>query len=371
MERCLGAGRPAFLALVASASRHSPGTPGARLVVTSGSGEGGGEALGTIGGGVLELRLLDRARRILRDDAPFFEVITYQHRRAVPARADGGEPSGLICGGWQTHVHRRFSAAADLDAVRRVIHCLGHEPEGAVLHLDESGLRVESGAFDPRRPGIELLPSPAANGPSPGSLPRKSTGSSRWVVREQLVATRRAAVMGAGHCGRALAATLARLGYGSTLFDDRPEVAAEAAIELSEPGGGRVEVRTVDDYRQAGSAIPWPEITPVVVMTTSFPDDVAALEGLLGRPFPFVGLMGSPAKIEAIVERLAEKVPAEALARLTAPVGLGIGSHTPEEIAISVAAQILERRAAWSADRLSEPGSSSSYGRDRPREVRV
>ena len=78
-------------------------------------------------------------------------------------------------------------------------------------------------------------------------------------------------------------------------------------------------------------------------MTTDFPSDVRALSGVLPHPFRFIGVMGAPAKLEQILQRLADEgFSATDLARIHAPIGLDIPSHTPEEIAISVAAQILK-----------------------------
>ncbi len=93
-------------------------------------------------------------------------------------------------------------------------------------------------------------------------------------------------------------------------------------------------------------------------MTSDFPSDVAALSGVVGRLFPFVGVMGSPVKLKAIFDRLREQgFTDDQLDRLQAPVGLPIGSSTPEEIAVSVAAQILQQR-----DRAPSPRRSSGHG---------
>ena len=81
-----------------------------------------------------------------------------------------------------------------------------------------------------------------------------------------------------------------------------------------------------------------------MVMTPSFSDDVDALTSLLPLPFPFIGVMGSPAKLKKIREELKiRNFGHEDWSRVTAPVGLAINSDTPEEIAVSIAAQILQK----------------------------
>ena len=82
-------------------------------------------------------------------------------------------------------------------------------------------------------------------------------------------------------------------------------------------------------------------------MTNSFEADVQGLRGVLPLPVPYIGLMGSAAKIGRVFSALRKDgVARETLARVTAPVGLPIESDTPEEIAVSVAAQLIQRRNA-------------------------
>ena len=161
----------------------------------------------------------------------------------------------------------------------------------------------------------------------------------RWRYEEDLLGRRRLAVIGGGHCAVALAEAMARLGYRARIFDTRTEVVTHdraAAVGT---------VTHVADYADAGPLIAWPELTAVVVMTADYLTDVRALLGTAELRFPFVGLMGGRRKIARIFAQLREEgVPQEALEQVHAPVGLDIGSDTPEEIAVSVAAQILRER---------------------------
>ena len=73
--------------------------------------------------------------------------------------------------------------------------------------------------------------------------------------------------------------------------------------------------------------------------------DIRGLLGVLDNPFPFIGVIGSENKISEIKKRLkAEGIDDQQLSRITAPVGLPMVSNTPEEIAISIAAQLLQLR---------------------------
>ena len=134
-----------------------------------------------------------------------------------------------------------------------------------------------------------------------------------------------------------------RLGYDVFVFETREKVFD------AEPEGVARRVEIVADFSLAGPRIDFPELTWVVVMTTDFPSDVRALTGAVRLPFRFLGVMGAPAKIAEIMKRLEEEgFSPDELERVHAPVGLPIASHTPEEIAISVAAQVLKLRGAGS-----------------------
>ena len=302
----LEAGQKLMLAWVTQATEHSPGNRGACLFLSA-----SGERQGTIGGGIMEKKLEDRAREILA--APwtvFFERRTLHHRREGE-----GERSGMICAGSQENLLLLLRPEKDLPAVRDLCHRLESGEEG-FLTLGAQGLAVV--------PDAATVP--------PG------------LYAEPLQNERRVAIFGGGHCGQALARQMSLLGYDVLLFETRAAVLPADAANL----GPEVVVRVVADFRGAAAEVPRPEKTPVVVMTTDFPNDVKALEGALRRAFPFCGVMGSQAKLHEIEKRLRELgFGDEDLGRLEAPVGLPIGSHTPAEIAVSIAAQILAVRPRW------------------------
>ncbi len=317
---CLEAGERVFLALVADNTRHSPGTAGARMLLSA-----GGRRAGTVGGGIMEYQLLERAAEVLGGGAPrgseredFAPRIQALHH----SKSAAGDRSGMICAGSQTNLYALCRPASELEVVRRVASAV-EEGRSGTLRIDPRGLAFEAAEPDLSRPAILL------EGEEDGD----------WRYTEQLLNRRRLAILGGGHCALALAGTMSRLGYDVLVFETREKV-FETELERCARS-----VEIVGDFRQAGARIDYPELTWVVVMTTDFPSDVRALAGVLPRPFRFIGVMGAPAKIEAIRGRLGELgfSPAE-LERICAPVGLPIPSHTPEEIAISVAAQILQMR---------------------------
>ena len=329
----LAAGNRVFLALVVENTRHSPGTAGARLLLSE-----TGERVGTIGGGIMEYTLLERAGEVLRRGDFTPELCTLHHRRSAE-----GERSGMICAGTQTNLYRLCRPDTDLPALRRLVALL-EAGEAGTLSIDPQAMRVEEG-------GVDLAGPPRV----------VERDGETWRYREQLLNRRRLAILGGGHCALALARVMRPLGYDLCVFETRENV-FEAELETLVRS-----VRLVEDFRRAGPAIDYPEITQVVVMTTDFPSDVRALAGVVSLPFPFIGVMGAPAKIAEIMQRLGEELPTAALERIHAPVGLAIPSHTPEEIAISVAAQLLQLRREPSAPSTSAAAAGSAAGRNRRR----
>ena len=304
-------GRRVFASLVAENTKGSPGTPGAKFLVSE-----GGDLFGTIGGGNMEYRLIDHARNVLGETGYAPEKRTLVHRKT-----GAGEKSGMICSGSQTNIYCLCERERDLATVERIVAILRDDRPGW-LGIDADGMRVEEREPDLDQPSITL-----------------GEENGRWIYGEDLLNRRRLALIGGGHCSVALCEVMAKLGYEVFIFDKRKDV-----FTLEKATGAR-RISIVSDYAEAGPMIPFPELTAVVVMTTDFLSDVRGLLGVVDLPFPFIGLMGSNAKIVNIYAKLREEgVPPEKLAPIYGPVGLQIDSDTPEEIAISVAAQILQER---------------------------
>ena len=316
--RALEEGHAVFLGLVVDHTRHSPGTRGARLFLAADE-----TRHGTLGGGVMESRILKRATTRLKRRGPWATLETLVHRKTAPQSPNdsSASPSGMICAGEQTNLYYLCRPSEDRPAIAHLVDLLA-EDRPSHLRISPSSLEVEESA-----PRFDL------------PTHRLEQEGEEWFYEEDLLERRRLAILGGGHCALALARTMTNLGYVVTAFESQkkvPEEGLDTAVR---------HLEIVSRFQEAGHQIPYPEITQVVVMTSDLQSDVAALIGTLGRPFPFLGVMGSPSKLAEIRCRLhREGFTHEDLDHLTAPVGLPIGSRTPEEIAISIAAQILSLR---------------------------
>jgi xanthine dehydrogenase accessory factor len=147
-------------------------------------------------------------------------------------------------------------------------------------------------------------------------------------------------IVGAGHIARPLCRVGAMLGFRVRVLDDRPEFATRERFPEAE------EVRRAD-FSDPFRGV---EVGPgsyLVLVTRGHKYDFDALRDLLRRPAlpAYVGMVGSRRRVRAALELLArEGIPRERLLRVHAPVGLDIGAETPEEIAVAIAAELVQVR---------------------------
>ena len=146
-------------------------------------------------------------------------------------------------------------------------------------------------------------------------------------------------LFGGGHVSQALVPVLASLGFRPVVYDDRPEFADPALFP-------KAEKTLCGDFARLSEQV---TVTPedyVVVMTRGHQADYEVLTQVLRSGAKYLGCIGSKRKLALCRERLlAAGFTDEEYARLHAPIGLAIGAQTPEEIAVSVAAEMIAVRA--------------------------
>ncbi|MBW6513591.1 MAG: XdhC family protein [Candidatus Syntrophosphaera sp.] len=161
-------------------------------------------------------------------------------------------------------------------------------------------------------------------------------GGKVTVFIEPLFSSKLLDIVGAGHCGKALARLAGLCGYRTRLIDNRREVLAEISPEICAD-------LHFSDYSNLEAHIRFGLQARIVIMTHGHSHDRHVLEQCLGKPYGYLGMIGSTAKVAATLEKLHQKgfLPDE-LARVHTPIGLPIGSQTPYEIAVSILAQLIQ-----------------------------
>jgi xanthine dehydrogenase accessory factor len=145
-------------------------------------------------------------------------------------------------------------------------------------------------------------------------------------------------IFGGGHVGQALARAAATAGYPSTVLDDREEFVEPSRF----PEGCRtVRIDFAGDWSGLGITAE----TSIVIVTRGHSFDRLCLERAIATPAGYIGMIGSRKKVAATLAALAEAgVAAGKDERVYAPVGLDLGGNTPEEIAVSILAEIIAVR---------------------------
>ena len=293
-----------MLLVVAESSGSSPGRPGYKMAV----GENG-ELAGSIGGGVMEVNLVDAARQELAEadrNGSTARLVRQEHR------TNSQHPSGMICSGEQTVIVKLLTG----DDLKAVESATSNDELELVIVPDE--FRVGS----------------AKSGMS--STTFESRSDTDFLYTEELGRKNELVIIGGGHCALALSELMSKTDFRIYIFDDRPEL---NTIEKNEYAD---QVTIVDGYDSIVDHIPECEDLYVAVMTLGYKTDAAVIRSLAGRDFKYLGVLGSKAKMATLMRQLkAEGFDADRLDRIHTPIGIPINSHTPEEIAVSIAAEII------------------------------
>ena len=302
-------GEPLALVTVIAAEGSTPREAGARMLVTA-----NGQS-GTIGGGHLEYRATQQARRLLGQSergfalqdyplGPFLQQCCGGHVRLLLERLDAASRAWLEPAARAEAAGRSYALEARVCGARLARAFFADETQwvGAVAMVD------------------------AAGAPLPGRRPTLSEGDA---LIERIDAARpRLLLFGAGHVGQAIARAFAPLPFRLDWHDSRPEAAGPGVAVLD-------EARLI---QRAGDAGP---DDLVLILTHNHDLDYQLTRAALAAAPAYVGLIGSQTKKARFLRRLEDD--GVDSARLTCPIGIpGLKSKAPEVIAVSVAAQLLE-----------------------------
>ncbi|MBC6991134.1 XdhC family protein [Hymenobacter sp. BT491] len=306
LSESVGAGLPTMLLYVLESHGSSPGRQGFVMGVNA-----NGAMQGSIGGGIMEHKFVQLAREQLASGVAESAVRKQIHNKTAPK-----DQSGMICSGEQTILLYPLQSP-DYELITDIISCLQHEQQG-VLTLSPAGL-----AFAPDQ------------GLAEGFAFRQQSETD-WLYQEQLGYKQHLHIVGGGHCSLALSRLMRTLDFRISLYEDRPQL----NTFLENDAAHRKTV--VETYHEMAAHIPDGANQYVVIMTVGYRTDDIAVRALLPKNLRFLGVLGSQKKIEKLLgDYRAEGISPAYLAKLCAPVGLPIHSQTPEEIAISIAAQLI------------------------------
>ena len=301
----LDAGQAAALLTVVETNGSSPAKIGAKLALTS------QHCFGTIGGGPLEVRMIRTTRSMLTSVRFGPHIVRMAHHPSETI-----QPSGAICGGEQVVLVYPCRLEDRSVFMRLLESCRSRIPLN--LTISTNGLTI-----------IQTSQALSVG---------KFSGGDSWQYQETLGQGHQAFIVGGGHVSLALSKILDWLNYDVTVIDERE------ALDTMRMNSYARQKWTMP-YNAIAEHIPEGSKVFVFVMTHNHKNDELVLTQLLKKQFAYLGLLGSHNKINQLKSNLAKQFSAEKLQQLQAPMGLPIKSHTPEEIAVSIAADLIQMNA--------------------------
>lgn len=295
-----------MLLYVVESQGSSPGRQGFYMATSE------EECTGTIGGGIMEYKLVELSREMIRTREAGVKLVTQYHDKDHP-----NDQSGMICSGMQrvAIVPIRITYR---EVVMRCIQAIT-EPTPGQLEITASGL-----AFDIDGTGNEGL---------------NYQSDTEWYFRDTPGRRSHVHIIGAGHVSLALSEVLSLIGYSVIVYDDRKDL---NTLEMNQ----WAEKQTVD-YEDIAKYVIVNENDALVIMTIGYRADKMVLRQLIDFPFRYIGMLGSAEKINRVFTELRnEGLSERQLNRVHAPIGLPIHSQSAYEIAISIAAEMIKERNA-------------------------
>ena len=312
LERWAQAGTRVATATVVATERSAPREPGAVLAV-----DADGNVVGSVTGGCVEPAVYGEAREVLAGEGPRLRTYGIADEEAFEV--------GLPCGG-TVHI---FVDALDPALVAPLAEAVREErPIALETRISGEGI------------GAKRLVGPEDDGPAAELLARAETGIVETPEGQVFVSSfaprPNMYVFGAVDHAAALASIGRFLGFRVTVCDARARFVTRERF----PDVDELVVEWPDRFL---ASAPVDERTAICILTHDHKFDIPALKVALETRAGYIGAMGSRRTNADRAERLrAEGVTDEEMARIHAPIGLRIGSRSPQEVAVAIAAEIVQ-----------------------------
>ncbi len=297
--------KTAALFLVVDSKGSSPGKTGAKMAMILDK-----DSFGTIGGGKVEHDLNKYALKCLNNGEHEIHLFHKKHHSS-----SAFDTSGQVCGGEQTVV-LVICQQCDLSLLQK-IQLAEDSGQAIILEITPQGLN-----------SIPCMENPAKSS-------FNYHHETDWRYQEVIGLRKCAYIIGGGHIGLALTHMLVLLDYDVTVIDQR------TAVKTMEDNALASQKRIIP-YTEIGNEVVDGLQSYVFVMTHSHETDQQVVELLGGRNFKYFGVLGSRRKIGLMKKNLNGKISERSWQSIHAPIGLPIKSQTPVEIAVSIAAELIQ-----------------------------
>ncbi|TKB06790.1 XdhC family aldehyde oxidoreductase maturation factor [Desulforhopalus sp. IMCC35007] len=337
VEKRLKIGESVVLATVIETRGSTPRKAGAKMAIFA-----DGTNTGTIGGGSAEASVVKLAGEMLPHGVAVLTHCNLDDQEAADL--------GMICGGEQRVLlvvvpgneenHQLFQALAGIDGTGKKMH-LVTMLRGAGADFSHVYLRL----FDKDWTAVGLEAKPVTTtvlqrltaAPQPCAL--ETIEDCTYLV-ETFDSQCTMYIFGAGHVARPTVAIATIVGFQAVVLDDRSEFANSLSFPQAK------QIFTLPGFDDPFSGLTIDENSYIVIVTRGHTHDQSVLAEALKTSAAYIGMIGSLRKIRSCFESLkGQGVDEKDLARVHAPIGLNIGSETPEEIGCSIVAELIQVRA--------------------------
>ena len=295
-----------ILTVVLDHKKGSPGKQGFKMAVSS-----NGDTAGSIGGGIMEYNKIRECKEYLKKNINVSKIETVYHNKKKDVIN-----SGLICSGSQTNFIFSIQKK-DVKNVNRILNALRIRTQGKIIYtLNGIFFRYESKNTDVY------------------SFNYKNDND--WKFEQATLRKNILYIAGGGHVGIALCKVFSLLDFYIIIYDNRKELKKK----YSELFADKI---IIDSFSDLGKSVE--DDSYIVIVTSGYESDKEALMQVIGRNVKYIGLMGTKAKVKKIFSELRrEGISDNFTDKIHAPVGIDINSNTPEEIAVSIAAEIIREK---------------------------
>ena len=298
---------PCMLLQVVESRGSSPGRGGFCMGVNL-----NGEMAGSIGGGMMEHKLVETAKDFLKKTRKKTLILPQVHSKDAAQHQ-----SGMICSGEQTVLLYQLQPA-DMIAVEALITSeKTHQPQSFAIRPQGIFLTEETTAI----------------------ITWQQQDEKNWEFRGNAGNKPSLHIVGGGHCSLALSQLMKLLDFRICLYENRPYINTLRDNFFAD------EIRILGSYSELGNHLGNCSGDFVIIMTFGYRTDDQAIRAIRDQTFRWLGVLGSKSKIAKMMEDYRKEGFSESwLKDISAPVGIAIKSQTPEEIAVSIAAEIIALR---------------------------
>lgn len=285
----------------------SPGRRGFNMAVAA-----DGSFSGTIGGGIMEYKLVEKAKAMLASGVSETSLIWQHHDKK------SSEQSGMICSGSQLNAFIPLTIH-QLPIIEAITNS---ERDGTkqIIQLSPAGISVLSQTNTTALPLLQYQ------------------SITDWLYQELVNNQPIIHIIGGGHVGLALSEMMHFLGFYVIIYDDRADLTTLNDNLFAN------EKRLVN-YATIGELFTHHPNDYAAIMTVGYRTDKVVLQQLVDREFFYMGLMGSQTKVNTLFSELeAEGFSTDQLSKVFTPIGINIYSKTTREIAVSIAAEIIREK---------------------------